>query len=105
MYEFFLYAYVTAVGFAIAGLCASFTHWVTGTPLRFEFFPGSVAVAIPGVLARVVAGPAILMRNAIKGALKEGREPYWLALSTFIAALWSFFSGACLLELIIVLRA
>lgn len=39
------------------------------------------------------------MRNAVKAALL-GPPPYWLALSTMISALWSFFSGAVILEVV-----
>jgi len=99
MYEYALYAYVTAIGFVVAGLVTSFTKLVTGRPLTFAFKPPSIFSALTGVMARVFAGPAILMRNTIKGALIEGREAHWLALATLIATFWSFFSGAIVLEL------
>ncbi len=55
--------------------------------------------AVFGVFARVMAGPVIVMRNAIRGAVLEGRAPFWLALSTFISTVWSFFTGVVVLEL------
>ncbi len=100
MFEYAFDAYVTAIGFAVAGLIASFFQLVTGDPIKFGFAPRSGLVAAAGVLTRVVAGPAIIMRNAIKAALMEGREPYWLALSTLISAIWSFFTGVFVIELI-----
>ncbi|MGI9383213.1 MAG: DUF6949 family protein [Methyloligellaceae bacterium] len=100
MVEYAFYVFVTATGFVAAGLVASLFQLVTGQPIRFGFTPGSAMVAATGILARVTAGPAIIMRNAIKAALKEGRQPYWLALSTLLSAIWSFFSGVVILELI-----
>lgn len=96
--EFLFYLYVTAVGFCAAGLCTSAWQLATGRPLKFGLQIEQTGPAIFGVFARVVAGPAIVMRNAIRGAMIEGRAPFWLALSTFIAAVWSFFSGVVLLE-------
>lgn len=92
-------AYIMAVGFVFAGMSASLHQLVTGRPLRFECAGYGFAVVF-AVLVRVFAGPAILMRNAIKGALL-GRPPYWLALSAIIASLWSFFSGIIMLELLV----
>lgn len=100
MHEFYFYLYVTAIGFCAAGLCTSSWQLVTGRPLKFGLQVDKTALAILGVFVRVMAGPVIVMRNAIKGAIVEGRAPYWLALSTFISTVWSFFSGVVLLELL-----
>lgn len=101
MTEYLFYIYVTATGFCAAGLCTSACKLVTGRPLKFGLQVDQTGQAILGVFARVLAGPAIVMRNAIKGAVVEGRPPFWLALSTFISTIWSFFSGAVLLEMVI----
>ncbi|MDA7945880.1 MAG: hypothetical protein MPJ78_00220 [Hyphomicrobiaceae bacterium] len=98
MFEAFFYMYVTAVGYCIAGLCTSGWRLVTGNSLKFGLQTEETGLAILGVLFRVVAGPVIVMRNAIKGAIVEGRAPHWLALSTFISTVWSFFSGVVLME-------
>lgn len=103
MYEYALYAYVTAIGFVVGGLLTSFTKLVTGRPLTFAFEPGTIVTALTGVVARVFAGPVIIMRNTIRGALIEEREAHWLALATLIATFWSFFSGAVVLELLVVI--
>ncbi len=99
MPEYLFYIYVTAIGFCAAGLCTSAWKLVTGRPLKFGLQVDQTGQAILGVLARVLAGPVIVMRNAIKGAVVEGRAPLWLALSTFISTIWSFFSGVVLLEM------
>ena len=95
-----LCTFIIAVGFVFAGLSSSLHQLVTGEPLRFECAPGRGLSVVLNVVVRVFAGPAILMRNAIKGAMR-GRPPYWLALSTIIASLWSFMSGIVMLELLV----
>lgn len=104
MQEYLFYFYVTAIGFCAAGMAASLSQLVTGQPLRFGFHGAARASAVLGVFTRVLAGPAIVMRNAVRAALR-GRAPYWLAISTVISAAWSFFSGAVILELVYRLTA
>lgn len=99
MYEYLFYFYVTAIGFCAAGMAASLSQLVTGEPMRFGIRPNEQRSAVIGVFARVLAGPAIVMRNAVRAALR-GRSPQWLVLSTLISAIWSFFSGAVILELV-----
>lgn len=99
MQDLFLYFYIAVFGFVAAGICASFSRLVTGQALGFAVDPlAGLMTAILGVLVRVFAGPFILMRNSIRGALIDRRPAYWLALSTMIATLWSFFSGVVLLQ-------
>ena len=100
MSEYLFYLYVTAIGFCVAGLCTSTWKLVTGHPLKFGLQVDKTGQAILGVFTRVLAGPVIVMRNAIKGAVIEERAPYRLALSTFISTIWSFFTGVVLLDLL-----
>jgi len=58
---------VTAAGFVAAGLLASFVQLVSGEPMRFGVEPNSLLASVGGVILRVLAGPAILMRNAWRG--------------------------------------
>jgi hypothetical protein len=99
-----VYLYITAVGFVAAGLLASFVQLISGEPMRFRIEPDSVLASIGGVLLRVLAGPAILMRNAWRGMVIERRPMGWFGASLAIAALWSLFSGAVLLDLIMTLN-
>jgi hypothetical protein len=62
-----MYLYVTAVGFVAAGMLASFVQLVSGEPMRFGVEPNSLLASIGAVILRVLAGPAILMRNAWRG--------------------------------------
>ena len=96
-----IYLYMMAVGFVAAGLLASFIQLVSGEPMRFGLQPKSILDSIAGVLLRVLAGPVILMRNAWRGLKLQARPKIWFGVSAAIAAMWSLFSGAVLLDLIL----
>ena len=69
--------------------------------MRFGIEPNSIVSSLGGVLLRVLAGPAILMRNAWRGLRIQSRPKIWFGLSAMIAAVWSLFSGALLLDLLL----
>jgi hypothetical protein len=96
-----VYVYVAAVGFVSAGVLASFVQFISGKPMRFGMEPNSIHGSIGGVLLRVAAGPAILMRNAWRGLYLKGRPKFWFGISAAIAAVWSLFSGAVLLDIVL----
>jgi hypothetical protein len=81
MQSFAVYLYVTAVGFVTAGLLTSFVQLISGQPMRFGIEPCSVLASVGAVLLRVLAGPAILMRNAWRGIRIEARPKGWFCLS------------------------
>ena len=101
MQSLVVYLYVTAVGFVAAGVLASFVQLVSGEPMRFNVEPKSMLVSIGGVLLRVLAGPAILMRNAWRGVQLQARPKIWFGVSLAIAAVWSLLSGALLLDVLL----
>ena len=96
-----IYLYATAVGFVAAGVLASFVQLLSGEPMRFGIGPNSILASLGGVLLRVLAGPAILMRNAWRGLRLQARPKIWFGVSAAIAAVWSLLSGALLLDLIL----
>ena len=96
-----IYLYVMAVGFVAAGVLSSFVQLVSGEPMRFTVEPKCILDSLAGVLLRVMAGPAILMRNAWGGQIIQRRPKIWFGVSALIAAVWSLFSGALLLDLIV----
>ena len=100
MSQFFLDVYVIAVGFTVAGLCTSGSQLLTGRPMRFGLPEPQGRFVVCSVLVRALAGPQIIMRNAIMAAARGINKPYWVAATTVIASLWSFISGACVLLLI-----
>jgi hypothetical protein len=95
------YLYITAVGFVTAGLLTSFVQLVSGQPMRFGIEPCSIPASIGAVALRLLAGPAILMRNAWRGMRLEARPKFWFCLSAAIAAMWSLISGALVLDVIL----
>ena len=96
-----IYVYATAVGFVAAGVLASFDQLVSGQPMRFGIEPDSILASLGGVILRVLAGPAILMRNAWRGLRIQSRPKIWFGASAAIAAVWRLLSGALLLGLIL----
>ncbi len=91
-----------AVGFVSAGVLASFVQLVSGQPMRFSIEPElHPALARRRACCACWAGPAILMRNAWRGLRLQSRPKIWFGLSAAIAAVWSLFSGALLLDLIL----
>lgn len=90
-----------AVGFVAAGLIASFYQLVTNKPPRFVAeFEGMVGVLAASVMC-MIAGPFIIMRNAIRGHRIEQRPLGWLAASSAIAFAWSSCSGVVVLYTVI----
>jgi hypothetical protein len=87
-------ALVLAIGFAIAGVCASGYQLVTAKPPSFRLLAagaGAMTLAAVPFLAR--AAPFIIMRNTMRGRLIEQRPIEFVMLATVIAGSWSFASG------------
>ena len=83
-----------AIGFAVAGMCAS------GYRLFMRHFPSFRLLEVGPVPARFAAipllmfsAPFIIMRNTIRGRSIEGRRTEIVMVATVIAGLWSLMSG------------
>lgn len=83
-----------AIGFAVAGMCAS------GYRVFSAHFPSFRLLEVGPVPARFAAipllmfsAPFIIMRNTIRGRQVEGRRTEIVMLATVIAGLWSLMSG------------
>jgi len=83
-----------ALGFSVAGLCAS------GYRLFAKHFPSFRLLEVGPVPARFAAipllmfsAPYIIMRNTLRGRRLEGRRTEIVMLATVIAGLWSLMSG------------
>ncbi|MBV6657027.1 MAG: hypothetical protein KI785_04585 [Devosiaceae bacterium] len=105
MAETLLFTYAAACGFVCAALLATGYQWVTSRPARFEMLvaPGESPLVqqVMQALLVVWAAPYIIMRNAVRGRLIEGRPIGWLFASLGIATLWSGCVGVLLLSLAI----
>jgi hypothetical protein len=86
--------FALAIGFAIAGVCA------TGFRLATERFPslrlleaGPAAARFAAVPLLMFAAPYIIMRNTVRGRRIERRRIHFVMIATVIAGLWSLMSG------------
>lgn len=96
-----IYLYVMAVGFVAARGLVELRPARLWRAHALHRRGKSILDSLAGVLLRVLAGPAILMRNAWRGQIIQRRPKIWFGVSALIAALWSLFSGALLLDLIV----
>lgn len=100
--EILITCFSIALGFVLAGLLSSLYQLVTSRPARFEMQAETILLGIVQTFLIMFAGPAILMRNAIRGRRIEHRNLGWLVASTAIAGAWSLCSGVMLLPFFIV---
>jgi hypothetical protein len=87
-----------ALGFAVAGLIASFYQLVTRRPACFRLLQRgprpSTFAAIPML---VFAAPFIIMRNTLRGGQSKDRGFSLVMVATIIAGGWSLMSGTVVL--------
>lgn len=102
-HDLFVSSFLIATGFVSAGILASFYQLVTAEPVRFDIEQDKLLSGVMMVLILMFAGPAVLMRNAIRGRMIERRHAGWLVASTAIAAGWSLCSGSVVIEFVFAL--
>ena len=91
-----------AVGFVAAGLVSSLYQATTQKQISFQMWEENTTGLAVGVLALVVAGPNVILRNALRAQVIEHRPPMWLGLSAMISSVWSFLVGLFILNLLII---
>ena len=86
--------FAIALGFAVAGLCASSYR------LYGEHFPsfrllevGPMAARFAAVPLLIFCAPFLIMRNTLRGRRIERRPAELVMVATVIAGLWSLMSG------------
>jgi hypothetical protein len=86
--------YSLALGFAVAGLCA------TGYRLFSDAFPSFRLLEVGPAVGRfasipllMFSAPFIIMRNTVRGCRLEGRPAEFVMVATVVAGLWSLMSG------------
>jgi hypothetical protein len=83
-----------AIGFAIAGLCASgYRLFSTHLPSFRLLEVGPVAARFAAIPLLIFSAPFIIMRNTLRGRRIEGRRVEFVMVATVIAGLWSLMSG------------
>ncbi|MBV1886575.1 MAG: hypothetical protein KUG61_05790 [Parvibaculaceae bacterium] len=102
MTELMVLLLTVAVGFVAAGLAGSIYQVATKKQISFQMWEENTAGLAMGVLALVVAGPNVILRNALRAQVIEKRPPMWLGLSAMISSMWSFLSGLFILNLLLI---
>ncbi len=83
-----------AIGFAVAGLCASgYRVFSRHLPSFRQLEVGSMPARFAAVPLLMFSAPFIIMRNTIRGRRVEGRRTEIVMVATVIAGLWSLMSG------------
>ena len=86
--------FALAIGFAVAGLCASGYRLFS---MRFPSFRllevGPVPARFAAIPLLMFSAPFIIMRNTKRGRRTEGRRTEIVMVATVIAGLWSLMSG------------
>ncbi len=100
-----VYVYAITTGFVFGGVIGSFYQLVTGKRVNFELLMEGSPMVVVSALVLALAGPIVVMRNAVRGQFIDHRPGHWLALSTLICALWSFMSGIFVLSFALSLSA
>ena len=88
------FLFAVAIGFAVAGLCAS------GYRLGGTHFPSFRLLEVGPMAARfavipllIFCAPYLIMRNTLRGRRLERRRAEFVMVATVIAGLWSLMSG------------
>ena len=87
--------FALALGFAVAGLCASgYRLFSTHFPSFRLLEVGPVAARFAAIPLLMFSAPFIIMRNTLRGRRIEGRRTEVVMIATVIAGLWSLMSGS-----------
>lgn len=97
--QFIVLGYCGLTGFVAAGLLGSFYQLITSRPPQFQVEISGVLSGMSAFGLILLAGPFILMRNALRGRRIEQRPVGWLVASSMIAMMWSVVSGLLVLQL------
>jgi len=102
--EIFIILFAIAAGFVAAGVTTSGYQLITNRPLSFEIPDWPALGRFLLGFALIFSGPVILMRNAIRARIIEGRPVAWLAASTVVSMSWSFVLGLFVMQIMLALR-
>src|SRR5438552_18300732 len=102
--EVLLLLYCVAVGFAAAGIAASFYKLVTAEPARFGLLGETIFGLATSIILCALTGPVIVINFAIRNRRAEHMPVRWLMAGVGVAALWSCCLGLLVLALVLTLR-
>ena len=96
------FVWTLVTGVVTAGLVASVYRMVTRKPPSFQMWQETTLGLVGGIVTLVLAGPSVIMRNALRAQVIENRPPAWLVLSALMSGLWSFLVGIFVLNIFLV---
>jgi len=86
--------FALAMGFAVAGLCASaYCLFAQHFPSFRLLEAGPMTSRFAAIPLLMFSAPFIIMRNTLRGCRIEGRRMEVVMVATVIAGLWSLMSG------------
>ncbi|MGA8653807.1 MAG: DUF6949 family protein [Xanthobacteraceae bacterium] len=86
--------FAVAIGFAVAGLCASGYRLIGLHLPSFRMLgAGPMAGRLAAVPLLIFSAPYLIMRNTLRGRRIERRRGEFVMIATVIAGLWSLMSG------------
>lgn len=89
-----------ALGFAFAGLIAALYRAWRHEPVQFELLLSGGGATFAAIPLLVAAGPAVIMRNTLRGRKYEKRKVHFVAIATALASLWSMAIGYQLMHVL-----
>lgn len=92
--------FAIALGFAFAGLIAAVYHALRHEHVQFELLLTGGGATVAAIPLLVAAGPAVIMRNTLRGRKYERRQVHFVAIATALASLWSMVIGYQLMNLL-----
>jgi O-antigen/teichoic acid export membrane protein len=88
------------LGFAVAGFVAAIYNALRHRPVSFRLLLGGGPATVAAIPIIAFAGPAIIMRNTIRGRKYERRKVHFVAIATIIASFWAIAIGFQLMKLV-----
>ncbi len=88
------------LGFAFAGLVAALYRAFRDQPPSFSLLLSGGPVGLAAIPLLAAAGPAIIMRNTLRGRKYERRKIHFVAMATIIASFWSIAIGFQLMRIV-----
>jgi hypothetical protein len=86
--------FALAMGFAVAGLCASaYCLFCKHFPSFRLLEVGPMAMRFAAIPLLMFSAPFIIMRNTLRGRRIEGRRVEVVMVATVVAGIWSLMSG------------
>ncbi len=90
--------YALAFGFCLAGMLCSGYQVFAERPASFTLLNATRLRALSAVPFLVFAAPFIIIRNTVRGRVREDRNVVFVMLATVIAGFWSLFAGTAAIE-------